>query len=62
MIDGEFKYINYLATHREELYRYRTDGPEEHNLIGVEPEIAKRMRDALLNKLGEVNKPDAPQR
>jgi len=55
VIDDEFKYVSYLDSHKEELYRYRTDQFEEHDLLGSEPEVARRMRDVLRVKLAEVN-------
>jgi arylsulfatase A-like enzyme len=56
VMDDEFKYVNRLDSQQDELYRYTTDQWEEHNLIGSEPGVAKRMRDVLFNKLKEVNK------
>lgn len=61
VMDDEFKYVSRLDRHQEELYRYTTDQWEEHNLIGSEPDIAKRMHDILLNKLAEVNERFAHQ-
>jgi arylsulfatase A-like enzyme len=61
VMDEEYKYVNQLGSQREELYRYVTDGWEEHNLIASEPAVAKRLRDVLLNKLAEVNQRAAHQ-
>jgi arylsulfatase A-like enzyme len=56
VMDEEFKYVNYLDRHQEALYRYKSDQFEDHNLIDSEPEVATRMRDALSEKLKEVNR------
>jgi len=61
VVDDEFKYVNYLGRHQEVLYRYKSDTTEEHDLIGAEPEVAKRMRDALFEKLKEVNRQFTPK-
>jgi len=55
IIDGEFKYINNLTSHQEEIYRYRSDKDEEHNLVATEPAVAEAMRATLLKKVAEVN-------
>jgi len=56
VLDDEFKYVNYLDHHQEALYRYKSDPVEGHNLINAEPQVATRMRDALSEKLKEVNR------
>jgi hypothetical protein len=55
VMDDQFKLIRYLASGREELYRYKTDAGEEDNVVQSEPEVAKRMRSVLQEKLEEVN-------
>lgn len=55
IIDGEFKYIDQLAANHEELYRYKADQSEEHNLIESEPEVAKEMHERLFKKLRSVS-------
>jgi hypothetical protein len=55
-MDGDFKFVRYLDSGKEQLYRYKTDKDEENNLLQSEPEIAKRMRNVLLEKLDEVNR------
>lgn len=59
VMDVEYKYVNRLGHHKEELYRYTTDQWEEHNLISSEVGVAKRMREILLNKLAEINERSA---
>lgn len=54
-MDDEFKYMIHLDTHEQALYRYKTDISEESNLIGFEPEVAKRMHDLLITRLNEAN-------
>jgi len=61
VMDEEFKYVNYLNRHKEALYRYKSDPVEDHDLIGSEPEVAKRMRDVLSEKLKEVNRQFTPK-
>lgn len=61
VMDGEFKYVNYLDRGEQQLYRYRTDEFDDHDLIGSEPEVAKRMHDLLFNELREVNERPTPQ-
>jgi arylsulfatase A-like enzyme len=61
VMDDEFKYVNYLDHHQEALYRYKSDQFEDHNLIDSEPEVATRMRDALSEKLKEVNRQLTPK-
>ncbi len=56
VMDDDFKFVRYLESGNELLFRYKTDAGEEHNLIATEPEVAKRMRGVLLNKLQEVNR------
>lgn len=41
---------------RKQLYSYRTDEGEDHNLVDSEPEVARRMRKTLLDKIDEVNR------
>ena len=60
IIDDEFKYVDYLGSSKEDLYRYKTDLKEEHNLILSDPETGKRMRELLLKKLNEVNDRNTP--
>src|SRR5208282_772131 len=60
MIDDQFKYVRYLGTSKEELYRYKTDENEQHNLVGSEPETSKRMRGLLLKTLDGVNDREIP--
>jgi arylsulfatase A-like enzyme len=55
VIDDEFKYVIRLDSHQQWLYRYKTDQLEEHNLLGSEPDVTKRLHDVLLAKLQEVN-------
>lgn len=55
VMDGEFKYVIRLDLEEEALYRYKTDQPEQHNLIASEPEVAKRLHDVLVDKLKQVN-------
>lgn len=57
VINNDYKYIEYLGTHRQELYRYRTDPSEEHNLVTSDGAIAEQMRAELLKKLHTVNQP-----
>lgn len=56
VMDNEYKFVRNLDFDREQLYRYRTDSGEEHDLIQSEPEIAARMRKVLLDKIEEVNR------
>jgi len=56
VIDNEYKFVRYLDSRREQLYRYRTDSDEEHDLIQSEPQVAARMRKVLLDKIVEVNR------
>jgi arylsulfatase A-like enzyme len=53
--DDEFKYVLRLNLQKEALYQYKADPLEEHNLITTNPEVARRLREVLLNKLKEVN-------
>jgi len=55
VLDKEFKFVDYLDTHREYLYRYRTDPLEQQNLVSTESETATRMREVLVEKLQEAN-------
>lgn len=56
VMDSEYKFVRYLDSGREQLYRYRTDNNEEHDLIQSEPEVAARMRKVLFDKIEEVNR------
>jgi len=56
VIDKDFKFVRYLESGQELLFRFKTDPGELHNLADSEPEVAKRMRDVLLNKIQEVNR------
>ena len=56
VIDNDFKYVRYLQSGREQLYRYKTDKGEESNLVQSELEVANRMRSVLLDKIAEVNR------
>jgi len=62
IMDAEYKYVLYLDSKAEVLYDYKRDEAEEHDLIGAEPEVATRMRDALLSKLRDVNNKPLLQR
>jgi arylsulfatase A-like enzyme len=55
VIDNDFKFVRYLESGREQLYRYKTDRTEENNLVQAEPAVAQRMRGVLLLRLNEVN-------
>jgi arylsulfatase A-like enzyme len=55
IMDGQYKFLSYLGSRRQELYRYKVDKDEQSNLVDSEPEIAARMRTDLANKLEEVN-------
>jgi len=55
IIDNDFKFVRYLGSGKEQLYRYKTDTAEENNLVQSAPEVAQRMRTILLEKLQEVN-------
>jgi arylsulfatase A-like enzyme len=56
VMDSEYKFVRYLDSFREQLYQYRVDSNEEHDLIHSEPEVAARMRKVLLDKIEEVNR------
>jgi arylsulfatase A-like enzyme len=56
VMDSEYKFVRYLDSDGEQLYRYRTDNGEEHDLVRSEPEVAARMRKVLLDKIEEVNR------
>ena len=60
VINNDYKYIQYLGTNRQELYRYRTDPGEEQNLVTSDGAIARQMRVELLNKLHTVNQRGLP--
>jgi arylsulfatase A-like enzyme len=55
VVDHEFKFVTYLRSKREELYRYRTDPLEEHDLLQSEPDAAARLRDVLRTNLDQAN-------
>jgi arylsulfatase A-like enzyme len=55
VMDRNFKFVRYLESGKEQLYSYKTDPGEEDNLVQSEPEVAKRMRRVLQEKLEEVN-------
>jgi arylsulfatase A-like enzyme len=55
VMDGSFKFVRYLDSGKEQLYSYKTDKGEDDNLVQSEPEVAKRMRSVLQEKLKEVN-------
>jgi arylsulfatase A-like enzyme len=55
VMDDNFKFVRYFDLGKEQLFRYNTDPGELNNLINSEPEVAKRMRGVLQNKLQEVN-------
>jgi arylsulfatase A-like enzyme len=55
VLDSDFKFVRYLKSGEEQLYRYKSDAGEEHNLIHSEPEVAERMRQLLLQRIKEVN-------
>lgn len=54
-MDEEFKYVLHLDSQQQALYGYKTDHSEEHDLTQSDPEVAKRMHDLLLTKVGEAN-------
>lgn len=54
-MDDDFKYLIRIDSQEKELYRYKTDENEEHNLIDSDKDVAKRMDDVLLGKLKEEN-------
>lgn len=56
VIDSQYKFVRYLDSGREQLYRYRSDAGEEHDLIQSEPAVAEQMREVLLAKIEEVNR------
>ncbi len=55
VMDSDLKFVRYLESGKEQLYRYKSDAAEEHNLINSEPEAAERMRRVLFEKIKEVN-------
>jgi arylsulfatase A-like enzyme len=55
MMDANFKFVRYLNSGKEQLYRYKTDSAEEDNLVQSEPAVAERMRTVLLEQLMKVN-------
>jgi arylsulfatase A-like enzyme len=56
VMDDKFKFVRYLDSGKEQLFSYRTDEGEEHNLVDSEPDVAQRMRKVLLDKIEEVNR------
>jgi len=56
VMDSEYKFVRYLDSGREQLYHYRTDNNEEHDLLQFEPVVAARMRKRLVDKIEEVNR------
>lgn len=62
VLNDEFKYVRWLGPgpQRSALYRYKTDPLEEHDLVRSEPEVAKNLNEALLNKLKEINQRRLP--
>jgi len=61
IMDDQFKYVDYLSASREYLYRYRKDPQEEQDLRGAEPDVARRMHEALAAKLNEINRQFTPK-
>jgi hypothetical protein len=55
IMDDEFKYMIHLDTQEQELYRYKTDPSEKNNLMGFDPDVAKRMHDLLIARLKTAN-------
>jgi arylsulfatase A-like enzyme len=55
VMDDDFKFVRHLNSGMEELYRYKSDAAEEHNLIHSEPEVGERMRQVVLERVKEVN-------
>jgi len=55
IMDEEFKYQIHLEGREQALYRYKTDRSEIRDLSASEPDVAKRMHDLLLAKIGEAN-------
>jgi arylsulfatase A-like enzyme len=55
VIDDDFKYLIRMDSEQQELYRYKSDESEEHNLVESDKDVAKRMHDVLLGKLKEEN-------
>jgi arylsulfatase A-like enzyme len=56
VMDADFKFVRYLDSGREQLYRYKTDKDEKNNLVQSEPDVAHRMRKVLLERLEEANR------
>jgi arylsulfatase A-like enzyme len=56
VMDADFKFVRYLDSGKEQLYRYKTDKDEQNNLVQSEPDVAKRMRKVLLERLEEANR------
>ncbi|HEY7095625.1 MAG TPA: sulfatase-like hydrolase/transferase [Terriglobales bacterium] len=55
VMDDEFKYVSYLGEQKDELYRYKLDPGESHNLIASEIATAQRMRAVLADTLKDAN-------
>ena len=60
VIDGDYKFILSLDTHREELYNLRSDPMERTNLVHAQPAVAARLRKELHAWIASmpVNYPD----
>jgi arylsulfatase A-like enzyme len=56
VVDNKFKFVRDLKSGQEQLYSYRTDEGEEHDLVNSKPEVVQRMRKVLLDKLEGVNR------
>ena len=56
VMDDRFKFVRNLVSGKEQLYDYRADEGEDHNLVDSQTEAAQRMRKVLLDKLEEVNR------
>ncbi len=64
ILNDEFKYVRWLGPEPQHnaLYRYKTDASDEHDLVQSEPEVAKNLDEALLNKLKEINQRPLPSK
>jgi len=62
IMDDEFKYLMHLDNQKQMLYRYKTDPSELHDLSQSDPEVARRMHDLLLAKVGKANERFSPGR
>lgn len=56
VMDDDFKFVRYLNSGKELLFRYKTDPGELQNLVAVEPQVAQRMRGVLMNDIQEINR------